>query len=239
MTRVLPNWIFFVFAVFVSLSFAAFARPLYQSGNDPDKDKEKTQADDESVDISKLTPYNRVGIIEFEDAGRMPHGEDRFAEIFMGRLKNQRPDTEFVEIKLNLPKDTPLMGEEARRIGREQNIDAIVTGSFLVKIVGDVYPTYANNIPVGDFKAECRVIETNSGWSRGKIYLEWKKNKIYSPTVKTQKDLEGKIMRDGAEDLIEKLTNKGYLFFEPEPVPAVAESEAPAEAQDTEEESGN
>ena len=211
--------IFFVFALLLAPAAALYSEPLFPHGHsgdtDKDKDKNKDTDADKPVDISKLTPYKKVGVIEFEEASEVETGAERFYDILLGRLKNARPETEFVKIEVKLDSETPLMGDTARKLGTDNGLDAILTGAFAVKVVGGSYPTQTNNTPVGNFVATARVIDCTSGWSRGDVAIKWDHNKIYPESVSTQKDLEGKIMRDGVNGLIKALTNKGLLFFEP------------------------
>jgi len=211
--------ILLVAAALAATIYCAQSKPLFPEGRSQDGEDKKGQEvkEEEAVDLSLLTPYKRVGLIRFAERGDGRAGEKRFMSIILGRLKNAQPDTEFVEIEVSLDPDTPLMGEKSRELGQEFGLDAIVTGTFVVKVVGGLYPTIANSVPAGRVGIECRVIDTVSGWSRGTAAVAWDKNKIYPMSVKTQKDLEGKLMRDGAEDLIAELNKKGLLYFEPEP----------------------
>lgn len=203
-------------AVLVIQAAIAVGKPLYPPGYEPKTGDEKTgQKSAEDVDLSALKPYKRVGVIQFDELGKKKTGADKFHSILLGRLKNAQSETEFISIDPKLDKDTPLMGETARQLGDSYKIDAIMTGVFTVKVQGGLYPTRANNVPAGKIGIDCRIIETESGWSRGKATIAWDKNKIYPQTIRTQKDLEGKLMRDGIEDLIGELKKTGFLSHAP------------------------
>jgi len=224
--------VFMTIALLLALTFAGSAGPLFGEGHEPrGESEESTPDEDDSIDVSSLTPYGRVGVISFEDFSKKSAGKAKFLSILLGRLKNARPETEFIEITVELDEDTPLMGKVSRELGEEYGIDAILTGAFVVNIVGGVYPSRTNNTPVGKIGIDCRIIDTESGWSRGKAVMTWEKNKIYPSGVRTQKSLEGKLMRDGVDDLIEVLLRKGYLSFEPE---LVIEASDEGNSEDTE-----
>jgi hypothetical protein len=223
MIRFVVTILFFVAVIFATqfLMRSVAAAPIFADGHKPgDKETVSQETEDQAVDLSKLTPYKRVGVIAFEELRRSVTGEKRFLPILLGRLANACPDTDFVEIEVKLDEETPLMGEMARRIGEENGLDAILTGNFAITIQGGVYPSKTNNIPLGKIDIECRVIECESGWSRGKVLMMWEKNHLYPQTIRTQKDLEGRMMRDGVDDLIKMLMNKGLLHFEAEDAPA-------------------
>ncbi len=205
-------------AAMIAVFFAAgvSGKPLYPPGHEPKTDGAKPAGDaGAETDVSKLVPYKRVGVMQFDELGKRKAGADRFHSILLGRLKNAQSETEFISIEVKLDKDTPLMGETARQLGERYKIDAILTGAFTIAIQGGIYPTRANSVPVGKIGIDCRIIETESGWSRGKAGVAWEKNKIYPQTIRTQKDLEGKLMRDGIDDLIAELGKGGYLRFAP------------------------
>lgn len=210
------------------------AGPLFSEGHEPGSVKDDQDESEEILpDVSNLTPYSRVGVLQFEQLVRNESSARKFLSILIGRLDNKCENTEFVELEVELDEDTPLMGDTARELGEEYDLDAIVVGSYAVNVVGGIYPSKTNNTPVGTVSIECRVIDCESGWSRGKVLMTWEKNKIYSSTIRSQKDLEGRLMRDGIDDMIAMLLDRGFLSFEPEPVVA-DEGTTPEEGADTE-----
>ena len=46
------------------------------------------------------------------------------------------------------------------------------------------------------------------------VLMIWEKNRMYPQTIRTQREFEGRMMRDGVDDLIQMLLDQGLLHFE-------------------------
>ncbi len=211
--KLIISAVFMAFTV-IFAGLSSVAAPLYSEGHKPGSAKDDKTTEEVLPDVSNLIPYIRIGVMPFEQITRSETGAKKFLPILIGRLENQRKETEFIKLDIELDSDTPLMGETARKLGEEYGLDAILIGSFAIEIIGGIYPSKTNNTPVGKISVECRVIECKSGWSRGKMLMTWDKNHIYPQTIRSQKELEGRLMRDGVDDTIKMLLERGLLSFE-------------------------
>ncbi len=209
--------LFIILMVVVSVHYHPLAQVDEPAMDEP---PEEAQAEEPvySEDENAGPRFKRVGVLPFKDDTTVLRGGKTATRIFKERLARKFPDTEFKFIELSDEdySGEPLLLKEAQRIGAKHEVDALIQGYLIgYKVTGGSWPNRAMNYPEVQAVLQVKVVET----LEGKIYTKYeyaeKKPKVYPPTIRTGKELFGRVIRDIVDELSEKM-KEDKLFYEEE-----------------------
>lgn len=162
-------------------------------------------------------PYKKIGITLFGNNTRIWEGDKQFSRMLLGYSDTRFKGVEFVKVARLSNPDSTMLFDEARQLGEQYGVDAIITGVLdRVSFPGGMFPMKSNNIPQGLGAAWFKLIDTKSGFPVLDCYV-WDETTVwYHPRIGEQRDLENAIMKHVAEMISDVLQDESYLSgFEP------------------------
>jgi len=182
------------------------------------KEEAGTSAEDSRTPAETKEPgprFKSVGILPFANETDVMHGAEKFTKVFYERTKRKFPDTEFKLLQLSTAEYSggPLLLKQAQRIGEKYGVEALIEGYLLgYKITGGVWPSKGMSYPEVMAIAQIRVVETKEGTIVKRYTFSPKKPTIYPPSIRTEDDLFGRVIRDVIDKFHEEM-DKDEMFF--------------------------
>jgi len=163
--------------------------------------------------------FRSVGILPVQNETRVMHGGEQVMRILLGRLERKFRDVKFVRIDPEEDESYPggpILLTEAKRLGEKHQVDALIDGTFLgYEVSGGTWPSRATIYPEARAIIRLRVIRTSDGTLFKYYTHKPKKMKTYSPSIRTERELFGRVVRDAIDELAKQMKQDG-VFWEPE-----------------------
>lgn len=157
-------------------------------------------------------PYKKIGITLFGNNTNIWQGDKQFSRMLLGYANTRFKQVEFVKVARLSNPDSTMMFDEAKQLGEEYNVDAIITGVLdRVFFPGGLFPMKSNNIPQGQGAAWFKLIDTKTGFPVLDCYV-WDETTVwYHPRIGEQKELENAIMKHIAEMICNVLQDENFI----------------------------
>jgi len=163
--------------------------------------------------------FKSVGMLPIENETRVMRGGETMTRILLGRLERKFGDAKFVGIDLEEDETSPggpILLTEAKRLGEKYDVDALIDGTLLgFEITGGIWPSRAMPYPEARAVFRLRVIRTSDGTVYKYYTHKPKKPKAYSPGIRNERDLFGRVVREAIDELAKQMKRDG-LFWEGE-----------------------
>lgn len=163
--------------------------------------------------------FRSVGVLPVENQTRVMRGGKLMTQILFGRLGRKFGKVKFVRID---PAEDegylggPILLTEAKRLGEKHQVDALIDGALLgFEIAGGIWPSRAVAYPEARVIVRLRVIRTSDGTVYKYYTHKPKKPKTYSPGIRTERELFGRVVRDAIDGLAKEMKKDG-VFWEPQ-----------------------
>jgi len=146
-------------------------------------------------------------------------GGELVTRILAGRLERRFGGVKFVRIEPEEDEDyseVPILLTEAKRLGDKYQVDALIDGALIgYEVTGGAWPSRAVLYPEARAIIRLRVIRTSDGTVYKYYTHSPKKPKVYSPSIRTERELIGRVVRDAIDELSKEMKQDG-VFWEPE-----------------------
>ncbi len=162
------------------------------------------------------SPLLRVGIVPLRDDAEQPKLAASLSRMLQARLAARFKGVEFVVLD---PEslgsglgDTPLLLNEAVNLGQAANVDALLDGSFGgVQIAGGSWPSMTASEPQARGKLRWRLVECTEGLLLADGKIDPDRYKAYSQRIRTEKELEKRVLQDLVLSVGDELEKLGRL----------------------------
>jgi hypothetical protein len=153
-------------------------------------------------------PLQRIGIVPLRDEGNVRNGAERLSSMLQARLEAKFEEAEFFVVELD-EKDQPsgpLLLKEAVELCSETGADGLIDGVFGgVEIVGGTWPNKGGDHPQARGFLRWRLVDGSDGMLIMDGRIEPEKPKVYSPRIRSTRQLQTRVLQDLADEVVAAL----------------------------------